>query len=88
MLPYSFDASICFTSARNLLIAEERLKKSIQLEPGDRCALRNLTGTLMKQRRFDESLTAIRRCLCVVPDDTAMMITFGDGYLILTALVF
>lgn len=62
----------------NLLIAEEWLKKAIQLEPDNRWALRNLAGTLMKQRRFDESLTAIKRCLSVAPDDIAMMIAYGD----------
>jgi tetratricopeptide (TPR) repeat protein len=65
-------------AAGNLLIAEEWLKKATQLEPDNRWALRNLAGTLMKQRRFDESLTAIKRCLSVAPDDIAMMIAYGD----------
>lgn len=62
----------------NLLIAEECLRKAIQLEPGNRWALRNLAGTLMKQRRFDESLSMIHQCLAVAPDDIAMMIAYGD----------
>jgi tetratricopeptide (TPR) repeat protein len=62
----------------NLLIAEEWLRKALQLEPGDRWALRNLAGTLMKQRRFDESLAVVQKCLAVAPDDLAMMIAYGD----------
>jgi tetratricopeptide (TPR) repeat protein len=62
----------------NLLIAEEWLKKSLHLEPTNRWALRNLAGTLMKQRRFDDSLSMIRECLAIAPDDIAMMIAQGD----------
>ena len=65
-------------AAGNLLIAEEWLKKAIQLEPTNRWALRNLAGTLMKQRRFDESLAVVQKCLAVAPDDLAMMIAYGD----------
>jgi tetratricopeptide (TPR) repeat protein len=65
-------------AAGNLLIAEEWLKKAIQLEPDNRWALRNLAANLMKQQRFDESLSAIRKCLSVAPDDIAMMIAYGD----------
>ena len=62
----------------NLLIGEEWLRKALQLEPKNRWALRNLAGTLMKQQRFDDSLTAIVKCLAVAPDDIAMMIAYGD----------
>lgn len=62
----------------NLLIAEEWLRKSLYLEPTNRWALRNLAGTLMKQRRFDDALSMIRECLAVAPDDIAMMIAYGD----------
>jgi tetratricopeptide (TPR) repeat protein len=62
----------------NLLIGEEWLRKAIQIEPKNRWALRNLAGTLMKQRRYDDSLTAIKNCLAVAPDDIAMMIAYGD----------
>ena len=40
--------------------------------------MRNLAGTLMKQHRFAESLSAIEKCLSVAPDDIAMMIAYGD----------
>lgn len=62
----------------NLLIGEEWLRKAIRLEPKNRWALRNLAGTLMKQRRFEEALSAIKSCLEVAPDDIAMMIAHGD----------
>ena len=65
-------------AAGNLLIAEEWLRKALQLEPKNRWALRNLAGTLMKQERYDESLSAIKSCLAVAPDDIAMMIAYGD----------
>ncbi len=65
-------------AAGNLLIAEEWLKKAIAIEPDNRWALRNLAGTLMKQRRIDESLAAVQKCLAVAPDDIAMMIAYGD----------
>ena len=65
-------------AAGNLLIAEEWLKKAIQLDPANRWALRNLAGTLIKQRRFDESLAVVQKCLAVAPDDIAMMIAYGD----------
>ena len=64
--------------AGNLRIGEEWLRKAIHLEPSNRWALRNLAGTLMKQKRFDESLSEIRQCLAVAPDDIAMMIAYGD----------
>jgi hypothetical protein len=38
----------------------------------------NLSETLMKQRRFAEALTQIKRTLAVAPDDIAMMIAMGD----------
>jgi Tfp pilus assembly protein PilF len=62
----------------NLLIAEEWLRKALQHEPGDRWALRNLAGTLLKQKRFEESLTVVQQCLNVASDDIAMMIAYGD----------
>ena len=65
-------------AAGNLLIGEEWLRKAIHLEPTNRWALRNLAGALMKQRRFDDSLLMISRCLAVAPDDIAMMIAYGD----------
>ncbi len=65
-------------AAGNLLIGEEWLRKSLQIEPKNRWALRNLAGTLMKQQRYDDSLDAIKSCLAVAPDDIAMMIAYGD----------
>lgn len=62
----------------NLLIGEEWLRKAIEIEPTNRWALRNLAGTLMKQQRFDDSLSVIKNCLAVAPDDIAMMIAYGD----------
>lgn len=65
-------------AAGNPLIAEGWLRKANQLDPSNRWALRNLAGALMKQRRFDDSLSVIRQCLAVAPDDIAMMIAYGD----------
>lgn len=65
-------------AAGNLLIAEGWLRKANQLAPRNRWALRNLAGALMKQSRFDDSLSVIRQCLAVAPDDIAMMIAYGD----------
>ncbi len=62
----------------NFLIAEEWLRKALQLDPDNRWALKNLAGTLMKQRRFEDSLSVVRQCLSVAPDDIAMMIAYGD----------
>lgn len=62
----------------NLLIGEEWLRKSLQFEPKNRWALRNLAGTLMKQERYEESLSTIKGCLAIAPDDIAMMIAYGD----------
>jgi len=62
----------------NLLIAEDWLRKALKLEPTNRWALRNLSGALMKQRRFDDALIMIRQCLAVATDDIAMMIAYGD----------
>jgi tetratricopeptide (TPR) repeat protein len=65
-------------SRGNLLIGEEWLRKALSLEPNNRWALRNLSGTLMKQERFQESLSVIQKCLSVAPDDIAMMVAYGD----------
>lgn len=62
----------------NLIIGEEWIRKSLQLEPKNRWALRNLAAILMKQQRYEESLSAIKNCLVVEPDDIAMMIAYGD----------
>lgn len=62
----------------NPMIAEELLSKAARIEPGNRWAWRNLAGALMKQRRFEESLSVIQQCLAVAPDDIAMMIALGD----------
>jgi tetratricopeptide (TPR) repeat protein len=65
-------------SAGNLMIGEEHLRSALKLDPEDRYALRNLSATLMKQRRFAEALVQIKRTLAVAPDDIAMMIAMGD----------
>jgi tetratricopeptide (TPR) repeat protein len=65
-------------SAGNLMIGEEHLRSALKLDPEDRYALSNLSETLMKQRRFAQALTQIKRALAVAPDDTAMMIAMGD----------
>lgn len=58
---------------------KKRLRKeAVQLEPGNRWALRNLASALMKQQGFDQSLPVIRQCLGVAPDEIAMMIAYGD----------
>jgi tetratricopeptide (TPR) repeat protein len=65
-------------SAGNLMIGEEHFRIALKLDPEDRYALSNLAETLMKQRRFAEALTQIKRTLAVAPDDIAMMIAMGD----------
>jgi tetratricopeptide (TPR) repeat protein len=65
-------------SAGNLMIGEEHLRSALKLDPEDRYALSNLSETLMKQRRFAEALTQIKRTLAVAHGDTSMMIAMGD----------
>jgi len=65
-------------SRGNLLIGQEWLGEALKLDPNDHLALRNLSASLMKQHRFEDSLPVIRKCLDVAPDDIAMMVAYGD----------